>query len=82
MLDLFTELQICGLSLGLLLASDSEEILINKRVDIAFKVDLFLDLVHCLVEFVCVDIDAKNSLLKFLSVSKLEMILLTNTVYI
>ena len=73
MLNLFAELQICSLSFSFLLTSDSEEVLVDQRVDVAFQIDLFLDLVHCLVKFFRVDFDAENSLLKLQIVSKLNL---------
>ena len=73
MLNFFAELQICSLSFGFLLASDPEEVLIDKRVDVALQIDLFLDLVHCLVQFFRIDFDAENSLLKLQIVSKLNL---------
>ena len=72
MLNFFSELQICSLSFGFLLTSNPKEVLIDERVDVAFQIDLFLDLVHCLVQLFRVDFDAENSLLKLQIVSKLK----------
>ena len=72
MLNLFAELQICSLSFGFLLTSNPEEVLIDERVDVALQIDLFLDLIHCLVKFFRVDFDAENALLKLQIVSKLN----------
>ena len=63
-MDFLAQLQISSFRFGLLLTSDSEEIFVNQRVDVALKIDLFLDPVHGLVKFFQVDIHPKNALLK------------------
>ena len=63
-MNFFAEFQICGLSFSLLLTPNPEEIFINKRVNIALKVDLLLHFIDGFVKFVEVDFHPKDALLK------------------
>ena len=51
-------------------------------MNVALQIDLFLDLVHRLVQFFRVDFDAKNSLLKLQIVRKLKIITYQNSLHL
>ena len=64
LVNFLTQPQISSLSLGLLLTSLSEQILVNQRMNIALKVDLLLDFIHSFVKFLQIYVHTKNSLLE------------------